>query len=298
MFRNYLLTALRNIWKNKTYSFLNIFGLAIGITCAGLIFLWVEYELSYDKSFAKRDQIYRVMTNQTYSGAVRTFDDSPGPLAPGMKAEIPGIRSTARSTFNFNLLFSLQDKTIYELGNYVDPAFLSMFHLQFIRGNAATAFSQLNTLVISETMAKTFFNSVDVIGKTLKVDNNKEFVISGVIRDLPKNVSFKFDWLAPFKIYENDNTWLKQWGSNSLITYAEVEPKANVSAINKQLYNYVATKQNGALAKMSIYPMNRWRLYDSFDANGKEKEGRLKYVNLFTLIAWIVLIIACIKTVI
>jgi len=295
MIKNYLKTAFRSLVKNRSYSFLNIFGLAIGIACAALIFLWVESERTYNDYFSNQATLYKVKDSQTYNGTTYVFDATPGPLAPGMKAEIPGIKSTARSTFNYNLLFSLQDKTIYELGSYVDPAFLSMFHLQFISGNAATAFSQLNSLVVSETMAKTFFNSVDVIGKTLKVDNNKEFVISGVIKDLPKNISFKFDWLAPFKVFENDNTWLTQWGSNSLITYAEVEPNANVSAINKQLYNYIQTKQPGATARMSIYPMARWRLYDSFDANGKEKEGRLKYVNLFTLIAWIVLIIACIN---
>src|SRR6202012_1450133 len=185
MIKNYLKTAFRSLIKNRSYSFLNIFGLAIGIACAALIFLWVESERTYNDYFSNQATLYKVKDSQTYNGTTYVFDATPGPLAPGMKAEIPGIRSTARSTFNFNLLFSLQDKTIYELGNYVDPAFLSMFHLQFIRGNAATAFSQLNTLVISETMAKTFFNSVDVIGKTLKVDNNKEFVISGVIRDLP-----------------------------------------------------------------------------------------------------------------
>ncbi len=108
-------------------------------------------------------------------------------------------------------------------------------------------------------------------------------------------MSFKFDWLAPFKIYENDNAWLQQWGNNGVITYVETEPNANVTAINKKLYGYIQTKSKDAVAKMSIYPMNRWRIYNNFDTNGKEKEGRIKYVNLFSLIAWIILIIACIN---
>jgi putative ABC transport system permease protein len=115
------------------------------------------------------------------------------------------------------------------------------------------------------------------------------------MQDMPENVSVRFEWLAQYKIFENDNTWLKQWGSNGLITYAEVDPNVDVNAINKKLYNFVGDKSKGALAKMSIYPMARWRMYDTFDNSGKETEGRIKYVNLFSLIAWIILIIACIN---
>jgi len=295
MFTNYLKTTFRNLWKHKGYSFLNIFGLSVGIACAALIFLWVEDEVTYNHYFANRDNIYKVKDSQTYNGETFVFDATPGPLAQGMKLEIPGIKTTARSSWASDVLFSLNDKTIYQTGNYVDSGFLSIFHLEFIKGNAATAFSQLNTLVVTEKMANNFFNSTDVIGKTLKVDNSKAYVITGVIKDLPKNLSFKFEWLAPFKNFENDNTWLKGWGSNGIITYAEVEPNVDVNGINKKLYNFVGDKQKGASAKMSIYPMNRWRLYNSFDKNGKEKQGALKYVNLFSVIAWIILVIACIN---
>jgi predicted permease len=295
MFRNYLKTTFRNLWKNKTYSFLNIFGLAVGIACAALIFLWVEDELTYNHYFSNRDNLYNVKDQQTYDGTTFTFDATPGPLAQGIKTEIPGIKNTARCTWGNQLLFSVDDKNIYDQGNYVDPSFLTMFQLQFVKGNAATAFKELYSLVVNETMAKKFFGTTDVIGKSLKVNNKQNYVITGVIKDLPKNVSFKFDWLAPFDIYYNDNTWLKEWGNNGIITYVETTPNANITAINKKLYGYIQTKMSDAGARMSIYPMNRWRLWNSFDNNGKEKEGRIKYVNLFSLIAWIILIIACIN---
>ncbi len=295
MLRNYIKTTFRNLWKHKGYSFLNIFGLSVGIACAALIFLWVEDEVTFNDYFANRETIYKVKDSQTYNGETFVFDATPGPLAQGMKLEIPGIKTTARSGWTNDVLFSLNDKAIYEAGNYVDSGFLSIFHFEFIKGNAATAFSQLNSLVVTEKMANNFFNSTDVIGKTLKVDNAKEYVITGVIKNLPKNVSFKFEWLAPFKNFENDNTWLKGWGSNGIITYAEIEPNVDVAGINKKLYNFVGEKQKGVNAKMSIYPMNRWRLYNSFDKNGKEKQGSLRYVNLFSIIAWIILVIACIN---
>ncbi len=294
MFKNYLKTAFRNLLKNKGYSFLNIGGLAIGIACAALIFLWVEDEFTFNHYFSNRNNLYKVKDRQTYDGTTFTFDATPGPFAQGIKAEIPGIKNTARTTFGNNVLFSLQDKPVYEQGLYADAPFLSMFQLQFIKGNAANAFAQLHSLVVSETMANTFFGTTNIIGKTLKVNNKEDYIISGVIKDLPKNVSFKIDWLAPFKIYEDQNEWLQGWGSNGVATYVETEPNANVSDINKKLYNYIDRKQKGATAKMSIYPMNRWRMYDSFD-NGKEVPGRIKFVNLFSLIAWIILIIACIN---
>ncbi len=295
MFKNYFKTTFRNLWKNKTYSFLNIFGLAIGIACAALIFLWVEDELTYNHYFSNRDNLYNVKDQQTYDGTTFTFDATPGLMAQGIKAEIPGIKNTARCTWGNQLLFSVGDKNIYDDGNYVDSGFLSMFQLQFVKGNAANAFTQLYSLVVTETMAKKFFGSINVIGKSLKVNNKQDYIITGVIKDLPKNVSFNFSWLAPFKIYYDDNTWLQEWGNNGIITYVEAEPNANITAINKKLFGYIQTKSTGASARMSIYPMNKWRLYNNFDAAGKEKEGRLKYVNLFSLIAWIILIIACIN---
>src|SRR4030095_6682313 len=157
MFRNYFKTTFRNLWKNKTYSFLNIFGLAVGIACAALIFLWVEDELTYDHYFSNRDNLYNVKDQQTYDGTTFTFDATPGPMAQGIKAEIPGIKNTARCTWGNQLLFSIGDKTIYDQGNYVDKEFLSMFELKFIKGNAANAFTQLYSIVVTETMAKKFF---------------------------------------------------------------------------------------------------------------------------------------------
>ncbi|MFT3911718.1 MAG: ABC transporter permease [Ferruginibacter sp.] len=294
MIKNYFKTALRNLWKNRGYSFLNISGLAIGIAAAALIFLWVESELNYNHYFSNRDNLYKVKDQQTYDGTTFVFDATPGPLAEGMKNEIPGFKRTARATWGNRKVFSVDDKMINEQGLFVDAPFLSMFQLQFIKGNAEHAFDQLHSVVITEKMANKFFGTTDVVGKTLKVDNRQDYNVSAVIKDLPKDVSLQFEWLAPFKIYEDKNEWLQQWGSNGIITYAELQPNANVDAINKKLFGFIQTKQKESIAKMSIYPMNRWRLYDSFD-NGKEVKGRIKYVSLFSLIAWIILIIACIN---
>ncbi|MEX6686524.1 ABC transporter permease [Danxiaibacter flavus] len=294
MFRNYLRTTWRSLQKNRIFSFINIVGLAIGIACAAFIFLWVEDEVTYNHYFNKRDNLYKIKDRQTYDGKTFTFDATPGPLAEGIKREIPGIKNTARSSWGDRVLFSLNEKNTYEQGAYVDSSFFSMFQLDFIKGNPAHVFDQLYAVVLSETLAKKYFNSADVIGKTLKINNDQEYIVTGVIKDLPKNVSFKFDWLSPFQIVLNKTSWLKDWGSNGIVTYVETEPNASVDAINKKLYGYIQTKGKDLNARMSIYPMSRWRLYDSYE-DGKEVPGRVKYVKLFSLIAWIILLIACIN---
>jgi predicted permease len=294
MFHNYLKTTFRNLWKNKGFTFLNIFGLGIGIACASLIFLWVEDEMNFNNYFSNKENLYKIKDSQTYDGTTFTFDATPGPLAAGIKTEIPGIENTARSSWGQQSLFSLGDKNIYERGMYVDSSFLKMFQLDFVQGNAGTAFQQLHSLVITENMAHKFFGTDNAIGKSLRIDNNTSSLVTGVIKDLPESVSFQFEWLAPFKIFENQNSWLQSWRNNGVLTYVELQPGADTKAINRKLYNYVQSKAEDAEAKMSIYPMSRWRLYDSWK-DGKEVPGRIKYVNLFSLIAWIILLIACIN---
>ena len=133
MFRNYLKTSIRNLWKNRGYSFLNIAGLAIGIACAALIFLWVEDELTFNHYFSNRENLYKIKDRQTYDGTTFVFDATPGLLARSIKAEIPGIKNTARTTWGDRNVFTLNDKTIYEQGLYVDPDFFSIFHFQFVQ---------------------------------------------------------------------------------------------------------------------------------------------------------------------
>src|SRR5215212_7186104 len=202
MFKNYFKTALRNLWKNKTYGFLNIFGLAVGIACAALIFLWVEDELNFNHHHAGLDRIGRIMEHQTYDGKTFTFSSAPGPLAQGMQNEIPGVQYTARADWGSRKLFSLGDKAIIEQGFYMDSSFFKIFDFPFLKGDPLRPFNQLQSIVISETMAEKFFGDVNsAYGKTLKLDNKDDYVINAIFKDLPLNSSFKFDWAVPFKLF-------------------------------------------------------------------------------------------------
>lgn len=295
MIKNYFKTAFRNLWKNKTYSFLNIFGLAVGIACAGLIFLWVEDEISYNDNHQKKDQLYQVLENQAYEGKTYTFSATPGVMAPAMMEGLPAIKNTCRLTWQQYTLFSFGEKAIYERGFYADSSLLSMFTIPFIKGKKENAFQHLHSLIISEKMAKKFFgDQQDVLGKTLRLDNKEEYLITGVFKDLPNNSTIKFDWLASFKIYFDRNTWLNEWGNNSIQTFVELEKNSNVASLNQKLDGYIKSKDTTSTARPFLFSMNDWRLYSKFE-EGKQVGGRIQYVRMFSIIAWIILFIACIN---
>jgi putative ABC transport system permease protein len=299
MFIHYFKTLFRNLWKNKTNSFLNIFGLAIGITCAGLIFLWVEDEVNFDKFNLKRDRLYAVKINQKYDTYTATFSSTPGIMGPAMQADIPGIKNTCRSTEDMtSLLFGSGDKAVYADGKYVEASLFDMFTLPFTEGNAKTAFSQLQSVVITEKTAKKIFGTAkDVVGKTVLVNNKQERTVTGVLKDLPSNSSLQFEWLSPFNVYFNESPWARTWGNFSVATYVELDAGVNVAEVNKQLLNYIQQKQNAEKSNASafLFAMEDWHLYNSFENGLKTGGGRIEYVRLFSTIAWIILFIACIN---
>ncbi len=297
MLKSFIKTTMRTLLKNKTYSFLNIFGLAIGIACTGLIFLWVEDEMAYDHVNVKRDNLYMVLNNWPYAEHYSTVSVTPAPMAAAMKAEIPGIANTCRYTaWQTNLLFATGDKPVYANGLYADSSVFSMFTLSFVQGNPNDAFKQLYSLVVTEKTAKKFFGDTkNVIGKTIKVDNNQDYIVTGVVKDIPANASLQFEWLAPFQIFYNQNQWLSNWEWNGVTTVVELGDNNNLASVNKQLQGFIKKKVPTSIASSMLYGMNDWYLRWSFDNGKPTGSGRIQYVHMFTAIAWIILFLACIN---
>ena len=297
MIKNFFATTFRNWWKNKTNSFLNIAGLATGIACAGLIFLWVEDELGYDKVNTKKDYLYYVMTNQHYDKGIFTHGSTPGLLGPAIQTELPGIANTCRTNEGLAYpLFSTGDRSFYAGGKYADPSIFKMFTLPFVQGNAKDAFKDLYSLVITSQTAKKFFgNEKNVIGKTIRMDNKQDYTITGVIKDIPENSTLKFEWVAPFEILYKASPWMAAWGNAGNSTYVELLPGANLAAINKQLNSAITKREPSSIAHPFLFSMNDWHLRGDF-SNGKQTGGgQIEYVRLFSIIAWVILFIACIN---
>lgn len=294
MILNYFKIALRNLWKNKGYSALNIFGLAIGITCAGLIFLWVEDEMNFDSFIDARDQVYYVPTNQQYEGEWRTFNSTPGPLAKDLKAEIPEITKAAR-TWDADIIFSVGDKTINSRGRYADPEFLDIFEVSFREGNAKDALKNLNSIVLTQESAKQLFGTeTGVLGKTVLVDNKENYEVTGVVKDLPKSASFGFNWIIPFEKYAFGVDWMNKYGSNFADTFVKLSPSSNFEKVTAKVRAIIPEKTGEAGTEAILHSVKDWHLRSEFKG-GKVVGGRIEYVRLFTLIAFIILLIACIN---
>ncbi len=294
MLKNYLKTALRNLLKKRTFSILNIAGLAIGIACASLIFLWVEDELTFNHNFSRRNHLYQIYENQTYQGKISTFLATPGPMAEVLRKDIPGIKNVARLSGTGTQLFSLGDKFINEQGDYADSAIFSMLNLPFVHGQATNAFQQLHSVVINETMSKKFFGDNDPTGKALRMNNEQDFVVTGVFKDLPRNSTFQFQWLAPMENVDHKMPWMQDWSANWAHTFVELQPSSGVAQVNQKLFNYLDTKHKGNSTVCFLFAMNDWNLHSNF-TDGKQDGGRIQYVRLFSFIAWIILLIACIN---
>ncbi len=300
MFKNYFKTALRSLAKNRIYSFLNIAGLAIGITCAALIFLWVEDEVTFNYNFVKRDDVYRVMQNEKSEAGINTNWSTPGPLAAALKADIPGIVNSGRLSWDMDELAVVGDKTIKESGMYVDPSMLNIFALPLTYGNRSTALNEPHSVVISESMAKKFFGNSNPVGKIIKMNAQASYsvdgpyTVTGVFKDLPANCSYKFQWLSPYDTWESANPWLKPWTNNLTETMVELSPATDVASVNKKLVNYLSTKSDGNTSQCFLFNMNDWHLYGNF-VNGVQDGGNIKYVKLFSIIAIIILVLACIN---
>lgn len=297
MFINFLKSIFRNLWKNKGYSFLNIFGLAVGIMAAALIFLWVENEVTRNDHFLHKKDISIVKSLQKNDHGYNVFEGTQGLLAPSIKAEIPGIKYAVRMDWGASLLFSLGDKSLYQNGYYADPEILDMLSVEFIAGDPKTAMSKPNDIILSETGAKLLFADEPAIGKNIRINNEEEYTVTAVVKNFPKNSNFSFNWLIPFSKYEQGKDWLQTWGNNAVITLVQIEPNADLAEINKTLLDYVERKTDGKItfSQNMLYPMSRWNLYNVFDNAGHEQEGGLKSIRLFSIIAWIVLLIACIN---
>lgn len=288
--------ALRNLWRNKSFSAINIGGLAIGLTCCLLLLLYVNYEWSYNKQFKDIDKIYYTKLNIKLNNELVTFDASPNILAPTALRSIPGISQAARFTSEQINLFNYRENASKERVIYADPSFLKIFNYQFLRGNASTALTTPQSVLITASTAKKFFGDSDPIGKSIKWDNRKWLKVSAVIEDIPQNLSNKFDILMPWSFYEQENPDVKNssWGSINTLTVISLVNKESFAAADAGLRKLIAANAPGSIMEAFLFPYSKIYLYDEFK-NGSSVGGKIDQVRLFLFMAFCVLLIACIN---
>ncbi|HRI80780.1 MAG TPA: ABC transporter permease, partial [Cyclobacteriaceae bacterium] len=227
MLKNYFLVTIRNLFKNGFYSFINISGLAIGITCSILILLWVADEVSFDKFHPKSDRLYQVYVNAYFDGKINTWRSVPLPTYEGMKtADVHIKHSLVTDWGGKHLLTATEtDNRIIKNGFFVSEEFLEMFEFPLVTGNAEQVLDDPRSIVITQSLAKTLFGDQDPINQMIRIDNDQELKVSGVLKDIPKNSSFQFDYLMTWKFREQISEWVKRnstnWGNYSFQVYVE-----------------------------------------------------------------------------
>lgn len=306
MLKYNLLFIYRNFKRNKSSFFINLIGLSTGLAGILLIYLWVNHELHFDKFHQKRDRIFQVMEHQETEGTIKTTGQTADFLASVLADEMPEIeKSVVVTPPNFFPAFTLSiaGKQVKAVGKFVEKDFLDIFTYSLIAGNSNTVLAGMNDIVISESLAKGLFNTIDnCIGKSIEwqVMGSKRLVtITGILKDVPANSSDQFDFLLTFEAFK-DLLGIKDseinWSSTApFLTYALVKEKTDIDLLNTKLADLIKLKSKNDQHRtlfLKRYVDNY--LYGDYK-NGKVAGGRIEYVILFSIIAIIILLIACIN---
>jgi len=295
MFKNYLLVTVRSLKKNSTYSLLNIIGLAVGMTAFILIALYVQYELSFDKYHENADRIYRVVREE------RAF--TPAPLGPALKEKIPEVAAVARILRSSNTLISHEQKHFLEDEFYwADPETFDIFSIPFISGDSETALNDPSAIILSQKTAKKYFGNTEPMGKILTVSERYEFTVSGVFSDMPANSHFVMDAVVPYATYfQITNNDINRWRSNFSYTYCLLHEGADPEVMGSKISPVIeipllkASGYQEPYPKIySIQPVTRIHLR-SHRMQEIEANNDMKYIILFSSIAFLILFIACIN---
>ncbi|WP_020606311.1 ABC transporter permease [Spirosoma spitsbergense] len=305
MFGNYLKIALRNLWKSKVYSLVNITGLALGITCCTAIGLYVLDELQYDKFHTNYDRIYRVVERQKQPGGIFNVAVTPGPLAATLTKDFPEVQQTTR-VGRWSGTLSQKQKTVEAQDMLiVDPSFFDLFNFPLVAGNIQKALISPNDVVISETMAERLFGAnwgrLGIIGKPLSFNNQQPFTLVGVAKKPPVRSHIQFDVLLPYKWLEKTDEWSQKWSSNSYHTYVLLKPDRadspiDIVAFTAKLSGQIKRYNTENDAVLYLQPLSDIYLKSKFDfATDWGTRNDMLYVRIFLTVGLIVLLIAVVN---
>ena len=294
MLNNYLKIALRYLIKSKTYSVINIGGLAIGIACIILIMLWINFEFSYDAFHKNKDQIYWAVREYNYPDGTKEYSPvNVLPLANALTTEYPEIKKAARFNDAFGEFpLRFKDKVLYANGAPTDQDFFEIFTFPFLYGTASSALQNSNSLVLTKSTAEKFFGSKNPIGETLQFElwgKWWNFIVTGVIENIPANSDFRFDILFPVSFLNKLGWDETNWKNGCVKTYILTEPGININELSQKIADIGPRHNPDVEASTILFPFTKVHLYDF---NGS---GRIKYIFIFLIIAAFILVISCIN---
>jgi len=302
MFKNHFKIAWRSLLRNKAYSTLNILGLATGMGVALIIGLWVYYQYSYDKFLPHYKQLYQVRRNFYGNGDTMNYGGTSLKLATILRNQIPEIQYVSETDgFGMHGLM-VGDKKFYIEGGQVGNDFLKMFQYDLVKGNASTVLNNPYSIVLTQSTAKALFGKEDPLNKVVRFDNKNDLKVTGVLKDIASNSTLQFSYLVPFSYLESTDDFTKiartkGFGWTNFMVFVKLKPGISYTQVAPKLKDLEKTETDNFMSlKTNIILDNvaNWHLYENFD-KGKLTTGFIEYVNIFTLIGILVLLIACIN---
>jgi putative ABC transport system permease protein len=302
MLKNYVTIAIRNLLKYKVYSFINIFGLAVGIACCLFIFLFIQNELNYDKFHADGKRIYRLIRSSDENGERKGTPATSGPYAPSLQNDFPSdIEETMRVLhIGGGVLITLNNQSFMEKQcMFVDSTFFQFFSFPLEVGDPKTVLNAPNSMVLSRAAAKKYFGNADPIGKVLTMDGEDQFKVTGIMGPLPGNSHIVPDMLVPMSVFKNQE-WFNEWWNNSMSTYVRLSPKVTEKQFEAKLpafmdkYMGEEFKKFGSKVVLALQPFENI-YFDNETQFDQALHGDKKVVYIFTAIALFILVIACIN---
>jgi putative ABC transport system permease protein len=301
MLKNYLKIAIRNLFKNKVNSFINIFGLGVALLCSIVIFLYVQKELTYDNFHENGDNIYRLTLQEINRPGARHFATVSPPMGPALVESFPEIEHAVRFRFPDSNILSYEDRHFYEYNvAYADSALLSMFDFPLFRGDPATALRDVNSVIITQPMAEKYFGNENPLGKSLILDNRVPLTVTGVFEEIPNNTHLNFDFIISFDTFDVPRGYpvnLESWGWVSFYTYVKLSEQASPDDLSPKLGNFLITNMGeevGSNRILHLQPLDEiYFASDLRNASADMRTGNRAYIIGLSAVAFFLLLIAC-----
>ncbi len=302
MLKTHLKISWRNLLKNKNHSLINIGGLASGMAVAMAIGLWIQDELSFNRSYENYDRIARVMQHFILPRPGGSTKWIPVPVGSQLKQSFgDDFKYTIMSSHTEDHIISNDNLSFSANGNYMQPEAPEMLTLKMLKGTH-TGLGELNTIMLSESLAKKLFGEENPLYKIVKIDLEHEVKVTGIYEDLPKNSEFNdVTFIAPWALYVSLNKWLQDssdsWEYSSVQTFVQLQPHAKMDVVSDKIKNLIHDRREAhknLRIETSLHPMSKWHLYKDFK-DGKNIGGQIQFVWLFGIIGVFVLLLACIN---
>lgn len=295
MLKHYLLIIYRNFVRSKSYFFINLAGLSTGLACTLLIYLWVRDEYRMDKFHANDARLYQVMENQQYADELMTTTSTPGILSENLKLEFPEVALAATTSWVSDFTLSYEDNDIKARGFHVGRDYFNIFSFKMLQGQPGQVLQDKLGMVISRDLAVRLFGTVEnAIGRTVELQHDKVFHVTGVFEGTPPNSFIQFEFAISFEQFKDENPWVLEWGNNGPPTYVLLHEGSDAAALSEKIKDYVKGKNETSNVSLFLIKYSDRYLHGRFE-NGVQAGGRIEYVRLFSIIAVFILIIACIN---